>query len=322
MSHDIENKQCQICKGYLFEDDDVVICPECGAPHHRDCWQSLGHCGVEQDHGTERQYDKLAAAKKDIIDDEPTSSKTCPHCKRESRSEGNFCPYCGQPYSANPRNAHAFGNGAGPAFVGGMPFNSEFYGGIPKSSKIEDVTVEHLGKFVGNNAHRYIPKFATLNKQNKGSWNWAAFLSPAAWCLSRKMYLYGAFIFLIILAAGICNYPFLVEYSKLLAELGESAKYGTYNLISQNLDKFSLMSLIMLFAGSGINLITRILVARFGDWMYRGIAIEKVKKITSNPEVDDVDVTLASAGSVSIIWMMVAILAEQYLPSLIASLFW
>ena len=31
MSFNIEGEQCPVCHAYLFEDDDVVFCPECGA---------------------------------------------------------------------------------------------------------------------------------------------------------------------------------------------------------------------------------------------------------------------------------------------------
>ncbi len=322
MSHDTENKQCQICKGYLFEDDDIVICPECGAPHHRDCWQALGRCGVEADHGTERQYDRLEAEKFSETADDKTEPRVCEHCHRESKAQGSFCPYCGQPYSGNRHQSHSRNNMGGNVFMGGMPFSVDIYGGIPKDSKIEDVKVEKLAKFVGNNSQRYIPRFATLNKHNKGSWNWAAFLSPAAWFMSRKMYLYGALFFLISLAAGLCGYPFFLEYETLLQELGTGATYSSYSIISQNLDKFSLLSMIMLFVGSSITVATRILIGRFGDWIYRTTALEKVRKISDNPEVQDVDTALAAAGSVSLLWMMVTFLAEQYLPSVIGSLIW
>ncbi len=324
MSQDVENKQCQICKGYLFSDDDTVICPLCGAPHHRDCWQSVGHCGVEQDHGTENQYDKLKAKEaeqqKAEAKAENNTARVCSFCRRESHSrEGDFCPYCGQPYVNNGQN---HGHRGGPkVFMGGMPYIPNAYGGLNKDFQIEGVKVEHLAKFVGANTHRYLPRFAALSKKSKGSWNWAAFISPAAWCFSRKMYLYGAFFFLVTLAVGICGYPFLVQYNELLSETDVAAR-SMYAVISQNFDKFSLVPMIMMAAGGIIELVMMVLVGRFGDWLYRGFSLEKVRKITSDPEVEDVDKTLMTSGSVSFMWMMVILLAGNYLPQFIASLFW
>ena len=56
MGFDVKNKKCAVCEAYLFEDDDVVCCPICGAPHHRDCYSAVGHCGLEKYHGTDLQY--------------------------------------------------------------------------------------------------------------------------------------------------------------------------------------------------------------------------------------------------------------------------
>ena len=49
MSEQLKDK-CAICGSYLFDDDDIVYCPECGAPHHRDCYNTVGHCGKEDMH--------------------------------------------------------------------------------------------------------------------------------------------------------------------------------------------------------------------------------------------------------------------------------
>lgn len=317
MSQDTENKQCQICKGYLFEDDDIVICPVCGAPHHRDCWQSVGHCGLESDHGTDRQYDKVEAEQ--YNEEAEKEAKVCSFCGRSSNShEGNFCPYCGQPYNGANQHTH---HSAGPhTFAGAMPFDENSYGGIPKDAKIEDVKVEHAAKFVGSNAHRYIPRFATLNKHNKGSWNWAAFLSPEAWCFSRKMYLPGLLFLIISLASGLCLYPFEMEYTTLMSE--QEVGYAGYNFIMQNIGSFRLSTLILMAVSVVLNLAARIICGRMGDWLYRGFALDKVRKITSDPEVEDIDTTLMRSGNLNVFAMLAVLLAASYAPSLIGSLIW
>ncbi len=321
MNQETENKQCPICKGYLFEDDDVVVCPVCGAPHHRDCWQTVGHCGLETDHGTDRQYDKAAAKAEEAAEKERSESRECAYCGRLSNShDGNFCPYCGQAYD-NGRPHSQRGN-APHVFVGGMPFNENSYGGIPKDSKIEDVKVEHIGKFVGSNAHRYVPRFAALNKHSKGSWNWAAFLSPEAWCFSRKMYFQGAVFLILAIAAGLCAYPLEVELAQFLSEQGTTASYGTYNLLMNNIGEFSLLSIIMAVVSTVLSLVPKIICGRMGDWMYRSFTLDSVRKITSDGEVEDLDATLLSKGNVSL-WLAALILfVSSYLPQLIASMLW
>ena len=58
MGISVEGQKCPICKAYLFDNDDLVFCPECGAPHHRDCYAALGHCAYKDKHGTSEGYKK------------------------------------------------------------------------------------------------------------------------------------------------------------------------------------------------------------------------------------------------------------------------
>ena len=325
MNHDTEKKQCQICKGYLFEDDEIVICPECGAPHHRDCWYSIGHCGVQDKHGTDEQYDKVKRREA-----ENAEGRMCKSCgKTSSDNEAEFCPYCGEPYNGSssekePDFGPGFGHGAGPGgphvFVNGMNINPNTYGGIPKDSKIEGTKVEHVGKFVGPAAHRYIPRFATLNKHGKGSWNWAAFLSPTAWSFSRKMYANGILYAILSLAAGLCFMPFNVELNKLM--VAEQVDYINYTFISQNVDAFSWMSLIMLVVGVVLTFVPRIIYGRMGDWVYRGFALNKVNKIVTSPDTDDIDFSLQRFGGMNLFVALLVFIAERHVPNIIGSFVW
>lgn len=42
--------KCAVCNQPFQENDDVVVCPQCGTPHHRSCWNELGHCAHEAEH--------------------------------------------------------------------------------------------------------------------------------------------------------------------------------------------------------------------------------------------------------------------------------
>ena len=35
---------CEGCGKPLTLQDDIVVCPDCGAPYHRDCYEKLGRC--------------------------------------------------------------------------------------------------------------------------------------------------------------------------------------------------------------------------------------------------------------------------------------
>ena len=38
---------CPVCGQEFKEGDDIVVCPECGAPHHRSCYKQLGNCDLQ-----------------------------------------------------------------------------------------------------------------------------------------------------------------------------------------------------------------------------------------------------------------------------------
>ena len=50
---DFTKFHCPVCNKNFTENDDVVVCPECGTPHHRECYKITGKCFNEGLHGSE-----------------------------------------------------------------------------------------------------------------------------------------------------------------------------------------------------------------------------------------------------------------------------
>lgn len=48
--------ECPVCHEKFESGDDIVSCPECGTPHHRSCYNSLGHCANRERHGTDFSF--------------------------------------------------------------------------------------------------------------------------------------------------------------------------------------------------------------------------------------------------------------------------
>ena len=36
--------KCLVCNEVFKDGDDIVVCPECGTPYHRDCYKQAGKC--------------------------------------------------------------------------------------------------------------------------------------------------------------------------------------------------------------------------------------------------------------------------------------
>ena len=307
MSLNTEGVSCVRCHAYLFPEDDIVYCPVCGAPHHRECYNQLGHCALEEFHGTDRQYDKVTAREEEQAAAEmPNTGEnaegliTCQMCHEKYDFALNACPKCGAPNIAK----------AGGSFV-----NFDFLGGVPADYDIGDgITADEAKRFVAANTPRYIPKFAVLNAKNKLSWNWLAFLFPCGWMLSRKMYKNGVIAGLLTVISSLFYLPFMNAIKNLGTTPGET-QAQIMQSIYEHLPKMGAAVIAALLAGFVLNIAVRILSALFGDYLYKQYAISSIKTIRA--ESEDMDYDYRKKGGVNIFLFLLGTMAVQYLPALI-----
>ena len=308
MSLNTEGVSCVRCHAYLFPEDDIVYCPVCGAPHHRECYNQLGHCALEEFHGTDRQYDKVKAREEEQAAAEmPNTGEnaegliTCQMCHEKYDFALNACPKCGAPNIAK----------AGGSFV-----NFDFLGGVPADYDIGDgITADEAKRFVAANTPRYIPKFAVLNAKNKLSWNWLAFLFPCGWMLSRKMYKNGIIAGLLTVISSLFYLPFMNAINNLGTTPGET-QAQIMQSIYEHLPKMGAAVIAALLAGFVLNIAVRILSALFGDYLYKQYAISSIKTIRA--ESEDMDYDYRKKGGVNIFLFLIGTMAVQYLPAMIA----
>ena len=227
MSLNSQEKQCVVCKAYLFPEDDVVFCPTCGAPHHRDCYNSVGHCGLEEFHGTKDQYTAKETQQTEENDTQETSTDLCIRCKRPLLKDADFCPFCGA-----PRVAEGFNFGRIQGFAE-----------INMDAEIEDgITAKEATPIIAANPIRYLFRFIKTGAKSKLSWNWAAFLFPHAWFSFRKMYQSAWCFSLGMIISNLLTIPFNLAVTKLPGYTditGGSAMLGRFivenvNLIDKN----------------------------------------------------------------------------------------
>lgn len=307
MSLNTDGVSCVRCHAYLFPEDDIVYCPVCGAPHHRECYNQLGHCALEEFHGTDRQYDKVkareegqAAAEMPNTGENAEGLITCQMCHEKYDFALNACPKCGAPNIAK----------AGGSFV-----NFDFLGGVPADYDIGDgITADEAKRFVAANTPRYIPKFAVLNAKNKLSWNWLAFLFPCGWMLSRKMYKNGIIAGLLTVISSLFYLPFMNAINNLGTTPGET-QAQIMQSIYEHLPKMGAAVIAALLAGFVLNIAVRILSALFGDYLYKQYAISSIKTIRA--ESEDMDYDYRKKGGVNIFLFLLGTMAVQYLPALI-----
>lgn len=287
MSTDINGKKCACCGAYLFDEDDVVFCPVCGAPHHRDCYNSKGHCAFESLHGTDRQYDKVQ---------KETAEKEQPNTQSAEQ---------------NTNNANDFNN-AGP-----MPFlQFDMLGGIAKDFDLGDgVTANDAARFVLTNTHRYIPKFAAAKYGKKASFNWLAFLLPPAWFLSRKMYKIGIFVLVLAVSLTLLTFPFMLDFQNYL-NADDPYNYSVIaKIFRENIGNFEKSAMITFFAASLGNILLSFFCGIFGDYLYRNHALSSIKEIKK--ECLNYEDNMRKKGGVNLFAAMIALFVVEYLPSII-----
>jgi len=306
MSNQQKEISCVACKAYLFEDDDVVHCPVCGAPHHRDCYKSIGHCALEELHGTPDEYDadKLEATKQEETKDNFTedNTTTCRVCGEKYDNDSGKCPHCSAPNFSSSNIFAQF----------------DFLGGVPADYKLdEDVTAEEAKQFVGSNTHKYIPKFALLGKNKKVSWNWIAFLLPSSWMLSRKMYKSGIITGILTIIASLLSLPLTMAFNGM--EMPETGSYMEMIMwMASKMPEIDPAIIIVAFLGSTLSIAIQILSGLFSNYMYKNHVIKSIKEIKNDSE--DIEYDLRKKGGSNIILFFLSALALQYIPMIIVSI--
>lgn len=247
--------KCPVCDQVFAAGDDVVVCPECGTPHHRACYQKTGHCANEEGHASGKQWEprrEEAAAPHDGVhpdagsgvvvcgrcgSDNPPGSVNCQVCgyRLEAQDEQNpYRPAYHQPpqgpgYSQYGQGQASGGWQAGPQQQGAYRPGSPYPFVMPQVDLMEEIVSEITAKeicdYVGPNNLTFLYKFKAMAKMGSSvSVNWCGFLG-FFYCFYRKMYKLGAIYLAAFMAVMV---PSLVVASQYMAEVIE--KTGGFTL--------------------------------------------------------------------------------------------
>jgi len=109
--HQFMGKYCPVCNAPFSANDDVVVCSNCGVPHHRACWLQQKSCSTP---GCTGRLTNLATAISgsgvlgNVQAVQPTVEKRfCPACGTPCKPGASFCARCGKPLAAKVAPAPA-----------------------------------------------------------------------------------------------------------------------------------------------------------------------------------------------------------------------
>ena len=58
---DYTGMPCPVCGKRFVKGDDIVVCPRCGAPYHRACFEEKGDCIFQDLHSAGETWQRPAA---------------------------------------------------------------------------------------------------------------------------------------------------------------------------------------------------------------------------------------------------------------------
>ncbi len=273
-------QKCQVCEKVFLEDDDVVVCPACGAPHHRCCYEQQGACVFAERHSEGKAWQAYAGEE----DEEPGDDVlVCPVCGQENETTLFFCKRCGENLLPSaPATRPDI-----PPFAATFTFPGQGdsllqaaldpCAGMDPKERIGGHSVEELAAYVGRGSGYYLPRFREIEEGGRSVFNYAGAFLSAFWCFFRGMVLPGAVFFVVMIASSFVRGYFSALY------IAGSASYVE--------DLF--LSALQIFLLGGIMFLMGFLANR----LYYKRCVRQITKIKeTNP--DDLLVMLREKGGV------------------------
>ena len=316
-----EGCKCLSCGQVFAAGDDVVVCPECGTPYHRACYEKEGICINTELH----EKGGVWQPEPEIRGEGSDEPIRCSRCGQENPATGLFCNRCGLPLGNNtyteprPFNDQAgtrqngAGQQAGPGYGGPMNGQAGFGGfanpnamRFDQDSDIDGVKLGDLARYVGKNQFSYLTSFIRFGKfGGKVSLNFAALLFPQFYFFYRKMNIIGAIYVILTVALSIPTMMVLsaVGYLPRISFVTESYVQSNSFLMIRNLSSTLLMAV-------------QCVSALFANYWYYKTARKQIGSIRSSAgEADEEEVrtAISKRGGVSMAAFILAVLVTYAL---------
>lgn len=302
--------QCPVCNKTFQDGDDVVVCPECGAPHHRECYEQNGHCFYEDKHGAGFSFEDIGKEESD----EDVQTLTCPRCGYENDKTAFYCNECGLPLNnSNGQHNTQYNNyqsqnpyGQAPNGFQGMPFGfsvgpmSAFdpLGGLDGEEEIDDnVKVSEAAKFIGKSTQYFLMVFKKIKDFNRSRFNFCAAIFAEVYFLYRKITPLGVAVSLFFIVSNIASAAIKMtpEYKQIYENMQNAIESGTSISIFSPESSFMYVLLGLELS----RLVVKILCGIFANRLYYKHCSKKIRKIKDS-KPDDLHKTLEQKGGVNL----------------------
>lgn len=308
---DYTGKRCIVCSEQFNEDDDIVVCSECGTPYHRACYEKYGYCVNVELHKSGRSWKPADdVGTQNVEENKSEDDSVCPSCGYVNPRLTAFCSRCGSPMPVLERhNEHVRRSAAesmrqgnsGMSAMNLEPYLINFTDplcGYNPDEDFDGVRLCELADYIGTNTHYYLPNFKRF-KDTKGSmsWNFSAMLFPELFFAYRRMPL-------ISLAAALIRFMLMIpQYIPMLADMdaGLLSQFAhSFDIRSTAFSVVSFLSYILVYA-------VMFFFGAYANKIYYRKAIKKTAKIKAETTPYTIRQTLRSKGGTSAGWLAVVI---------------
>lgn len=296
---------CPVCNEVFTDTDDVVVCPECGTPYHRACWQKVGACVHAAQHSAGFVWtpDKAPDAEGD-----PAEERVCPNCGAHNAAAARFCDHCGTPLGAQPPRAARNPGNAGPIYTrqqqpehrtepgsggsaAGTARQANFAGiyrrELHPDDTIDGIKAKDWASYVGPSSLLYLAQFVRMDEtKRRTSVSLAAFFLGPVYFFYRKMWKQGVLFTLLSLVLLFPTVLLLLQVA------------GSPLLAGVDLSWLSVANWVLMF----VDMAQMILRSLFAFYWYKQTSAKRIRAICEQlPEGKERSDALAMRGGTSVV---------------------
>lgn len=308
--------KCPVCQQRFVGGDDVVVCPDCGAPYHRSCYHEHATCVFADRHAPDFEWKPApgesihAEAPDPAVAATDTNERACPHCGAMNPDTALFCESCGyalpqiRTAKATPTSEAPQNDAKTPASYGpnsaqkqnpfALPDLPEEYQLSP-DEEIDGIAAHHWASFLGPNAPFYLFSFKRIaSTGQKIGASFSAFLFGPFYFIYRKMWLQGG-IFLLFTAL----LSWAPSILRALIHLNNPLVAGL------DADVMNVLSNVTF----SLQMVMKFLLGTFAVYWYQKSASKRIRQILEQVGEANADTALAKKGGVSLTALVVTFLS-------------
>ncbi len=303
-------EKCLECNSKFTHNDDIVVCPTCGTPYHRECYFKNNKCINEELHKSNSFWKSEKKLKMEI------ENRICRNCGYINPENVSSCQKCNFNLDDNEElnNIEELNSNEEFAIYNNLDeyikkyYNEEF-------DKEHQITLSEISDYVKRNQGFYIPIFRRI-KENKTkiSFNILAYIFPTLYFANRKMYIFA------LISLGINFLLFLPVFILFITNKDILNNNGTIEemlIFVSSIRKNNVVEFV-----ENIGIFIKFGISLFANWLYYTSVIKNLKKIKSkHNEYEKYREEIKNVGGTSFGSVIIFIAASLFLPIFISYMY-